>query len=119
MIMYRIRSWRFDVPTYTHSESSFDGGTIEECDEQALLWFQTICEKPENSWEGMDLIRIDSPAISEKTTRLTKMVVKKQMTIDLSVMTMRTTLRYGAFFLSREISQCYTVSLTCPSNIHS
>lgn len=67
---YRITSWRFDVPKQTHSTPVFEGESIEECDEKARQHFQSISDRKENSWDGMDIVRIDSPAIAEKTTYL-------------------------------------------------
>ncbi len=68
--MYRIRKWRFDVPVSTHSTPSFIGETVEECDEKAKKHFKQISDLPENEWEGMNISRIDAPAVGEKTTFL-------------------------------------------------
>lgn len=69
---YRIRTWRTDVPTQTHSTPTFQGRTEEECDQKALAHFRTVSNKAENAWEGMDIVRIDAPATTEKITFLEK-----------------------------------------------
>lgn len=69
---YRISSWRHDVRKSTYSTPSFDGETVEECDKKALDHFKSVSEKPENEWDGMDIVRIDAPAVAEKTTFLEK-----------------------------------------------
>lgn len=68
---YRITSKRFDSPKHTHSTPSFEGETIEECDEKAIEHFKSISAQHENSWDGMDIVRIDAPAVPEKVTLLT------------------------------------------------
>jgi hypothetical protein len=67
---YRISHWRFDVPRTTYATPSFEGETIEACDTQALAHFETVSNKPGNQWDGMDIVRIDTPAVAEKTTFL-------------------------------------------------
>lgn len=67
---YRIRTWRHDEPESTHSEFITEGETIEECEKKAELHFDEVSNMPENAWEGMRLVRIDSPAVQEKSTRL-------------------------------------------------
>jgi hypothetical protein len=67
---YRISTWRFDERKSTYSTPTFEGETVEACDKQALEHFRQVSSKPENSWEGMDIVRIDSPAVAEKTTFL-------------------------------------------------
>jgi len=69
---YRITHWQFDEPRQTHSTPSFEGETIEACDEQAIEHFRTISDQPENEWEGMDIVRIDVPAVAEQTTFLVR-----------------------------------------------
>lgn len=68
---YRISSWRFDIVKNTHSTPKFEGDSIEECDKKALEHFLSISNDPQNAWDGMDIVRIDSPAVAEKTTFLT------------------------------------------------
>ena len=67
---YRIEMWRFDIPRQAHSKPEFDGETVDECDKQAIRHFQTVSEKVANQWYGMDLVRIDTPAVAEKVTHL-------------------------------------------------
>lgn len=69
---YRISSWRFDVSKRTYSTPTFEGDTIKACDEQALKHFKSVSDEPSNAWEGMDIVRIDAPAVAEKTTFLEK-----------------------------------------------
>jgi hypothetical protein len=69
-VLYRIISWRFDVPHHTYSEPTFEDETVEACDAQALTHFETVSNKPGNKWNGMNIIRIDAPAVAEKTTFL-------------------------------------------------
>ena len=67
---YRISSWRFDVRRHTYSTPEFEGETVEECDTKAVEHFKSVSEKPENQWEGMDIVRIDVAAVAEKVTLL-------------------------------------------------
>lgn len=69
-IQYRISSWRHDVPTETHSTPTFEGDDVEACDNQARKHFRSVSDDPRNSWDGMDIVRIDSPAVAEKITFL-------------------------------------------------
>ena len=69
---YRISTWRFDVRKSTHSTPTFEGDTVQTCDEQALKHFKSVSNEPSNAWEGMDIVRIDAPAVAEKTTFLEK-----------------------------------------------
>lgn len=69
---YRIRSWRFDVPRETYSEPEFDGRTVEDCDKQAVKYFESVSAKPECRFDQMDIVRIDSPMVAEKITLLKK-----------------------------------------------
>jgi hypothetical protein len=46
------------------------GETVEDCDRQALEKFQRVSENISNSWDGMDIVRIDIPATAEKVTFL-------------------------------------------------
>jgi hypothetical protein len=65
---YRISTWRWDVPKETYSTPTFEGETVEECDHQAREHFQAVSARQETAWEGMDIVRIDTPAVAEKTT---------------------------------------------------
>ncbi len=69
---YRISSWRFDVQKSTDSTFFTEGETVEECDEKARKKFQEASDKPHNEWNGMDIVRIDTPAVAEKVTFLMK-----------------------------------------------
>jgi hypothetical protein len=69
-VHYRISHWRFNVSLATYSEPTFEGETIEVCDTQALAHFEMLSNKPENEWDGMNISRIDTPAVAEKTTFL-------------------------------------------------
>jgi hypothetical protein len=69
---YRISSWRHDVSKHTYDTKSFEGETVEACDQKAKEWFKVASDKPGNGWEGMDLVRIDAPAVAEKVTYLDK-----------------------------------------------
>jgi hypothetical protein len=42
------------------------------CDQKAYQEFDNVSNGPNNSWDGMDMVRIDSPAVAEKVTFLTK-----------------------------------------------
>ncbi len=70
IIHYRISSWRFDVRTHCHSTPQFQGESVEECDKKAIAYFDAESAKPENAWDGMRIVRIDTPAVEEKTTML-------------------------------------------------
>ncbi len=69
-VRYRITTWRFDIKSCTYSEPTFEGATVEECDNKALAHFDTESTKPANAWEGMRIVRVDSPAVAEVTTLL-------------------------------------------------
>ncbi len=67
---YRIVTWRHDVPQSTYDSPTFTGVDVADCDRQAIAHFEQIIVKPENEWDGMELKRIDTPAVAEKTTSL-------------------------------------------------
>ncbi len=69
---YRVSRWRFDVRKSTYATFFTEGATVEECDEKARKKFQEMSDAEHNAWEGMDLIRIDTPAVAEVTTFLMK-----------------------------------------------
>lgn len=71
-LQYRISMWRFDVRESLYSTFETEGDTIEACDKLAIKRLHAESEKPENLFEGMSLVRIDSPAVAEKTTFLEK-----------------------------------------------
>lgn len=74
-ILYEIRSWHLseDTDKYgqggsrLHEKVSFEGDSVEECDEKALNRLGNERAKPANCFTHLTLDRIDVP---EKRTRI-------------------------------------------------
>lgn len=69
---YRINMWRQGTPDEIYTTFEVEGLTLEECDSLALQRLKAESDKPENIHEGMEVIRIDIPAVAEKTTSIGK-----------------------------------------------
>lgn len=69
---YRITRWRHDERPSTYSMPTFEGDSVEACDAKACTHFEEVSKEPVNAWDGMDIVRIDAPAVAEKTTFLAK-----------------------------------------------
>ncbi len=69
---YRIMTRRFDVPPSVYDIFSTEGVDAADCDRQAMERFDKAVARPDNEWNGMDLIRIDAPAVAERTTLVKK-----------------------------------------------
>ncbi len=67
---YRISTWRSDVPMAVYSLPTFEGDTVEICDEKALSHFDEVSKSPALAWDSLAIVRIDSPAVAEKNTLL-------------------------------------------------
>lgn len=67
---YRINMWRQGTPDEIYTTFEVEGLTLEECDSLALQRLKVESDKSENIHEGMSVVRIDSPAVAEKTTFL-------------------------------------------------
>lgn len=67
---YRIENWRLDVPAQTIETPTFEGKDEEECDQKAISRMEELSSKESYSWDGLKVLRIDVPAVAEKTTFL-------------------------------------------------
>ncbi len=68
---YRLNHSRFDVPTSTWTTF------VAENDAEAKRIFEEkYCKEKSISWDDLDLLRIDTPAVAEKTTLIS--VAKRQ-----------------------------------------
>ena len=62
--------WRMGTEGETYSTPEFESDTLEGCDKLAFEHFNLESGKLINILEGMKLVRIDSPAVEEKSTFL-------------------------------------------------
>jgi hypothetical protein len=67
---YRIESWRHDVSLATVENLNIEAETPDECDRKAVARMNELSAKPEYSWDGLRVLRIDMPAVAEKVTFL-------------------------------------------------
>ncbi len=67
---YRFENWRFDVNRVTLKTTSFEGKTVQECDRKAIAHMEELSTQEAYSWDGIRVLRIDTPAVAEKTTFL-------------------------------------------------
>lgn len=67
---YRINMWRQGTAEEGYLTFEVEGSTLEACDDLARQRLKLESDKPENIHEGMNVVRIDSPAVAEKTTFL-------------------------------------------------
>lgn len=64
--------WRQGTVEDARYHFEVEGKNLKECDNLALQRFRSESEKLDNIHEGMDVVRIDIPATTEKTTFLAK-----------------------------------------------
>lgn len=67
---YRIEHWRYDVDIQTIETPVFEGTAQENCDRQAVSRMEELSQQKGYGWDGLRVLRIDAPAVAEKSTFL-------------------------------------------------
>lgn len=65
--MYRFQQQRNGERTETITTESFEGLTLEDCNEKASIRGRELKAQPSRQWDRVTVYRIVTPAVEEKT----------------------------------------------------